>query len=157
MIKPKMMSRWTKKGKDLLVSTFDKREELLYNIRDIFYQFPCQPLVFNSEVLSLIKKVFDPQPDQNVPLNFQDDIYKSVDLDNKPPEVAVLHLEALDLVARYYKNRFLVLEGKEPEEKITLEGLKAPGNKDWRTRYVEMKAYIYLSQNGIDKCIDTLK
>lgn len=150
------IGRWSKAEKELLNSTFHNNDELLYQLRDFFYQFPTKKPNLSPDVMKLLRKVFDPGLAQDVPLMDQAGLYGSLNVNDIPPEIVVLHAQAVDLVSDYIQARLSALEGKEVAV-MSLEEMREPGNKSKEERFIQLKAYLTLVHAYIDSCIKVLK
>ena len=101
---------------ELIRSTFGgDGEDLLYYLRDVFLQFPVEEYKdLPDGVMDVLKKYILPELNPDLPIKAQSDLYFSLDkIKEIPPEVAFIHVKAVDLMVKYLKERFGVLAIKE--------------------------------------------
>ena len=134
----------TKTEVELIRDTFggDEGTEFLYQIRNVFLQFPTKKTkVLGANALSVIRKYILPELNHDLPIMSQSDLYFTLDnIKNIPPEVAFLHIKAMDKMVGYIESRFLVLEGQE-DTSVTLTSLKERGDKTDEERFTDIIAF----------------
>lgn len=149
--------RFSKAEMELMRKTFIDNT-LLYAIRNVFFQFSNEPVDLPENVLKLVEKVFLPDLNPDVPILAQNDPYFLLStIKELNPGVANLHIMAKDLQVAYLKQQFDVLAGKKPKISIKLLELKQAQGKDEEARFVEMMAYLLLTNASIDSCINFLQ
>ena len=123
-------------------------EKLLYAVRDIFLQFPLHATGLlgrlQPETLAVMKKFIFPVPDPDIPIKSQADLYFSLDkIKEIPPEVAFLHIRAMDKMVDYLEQRFdfLTPGSTMKGEEIMLMDLKSRESKTDEERFVDLIAY----------------
>ena len=136
-----------------------KSEEVLYQVRNIFYGFPYEEFRLSEEGLKIVKKIFIPELDPDVPLGQQADIFHlKLNIIEAPiPEVAMLQVKARDLATKYLKERFEVLWSRnESNATMSLQGLKEVSEIDDTQRFIRLSAYMFLT-SYIDSMVMQLK
>jgi hypothetical protein len=132
----KQQTRFSGKELQMLKDTFAEKEELLYSLRKFFLQIPMpeQEEVFmrkalSGEVLPLLRKIFLPELDGNLPLHQEIDLWMTVKLDDKDPDLAEPHIMARMKVIEYMDEQLKDLEGRKKVVIYSLKGFLPRADK----------------------------
>lgn len=127
----------------LLKNTFAERDDMLIALRKHFLQkeiteneAAMMKSSFTPEVLGVIRKVFLPTIDGNLPLNQEIDLMLTLQVTDKTPEEAYPHIAAREEVIDYLDNRLLALEGDDTEGRKTFDGFLNPLSEDFLPKYI---------------------
>lgn len=133
--------RWSKSELEIIKSNF--QSELLYEIRgSMFQKGECS---VGKDVHAILRKMFLPGIDQELPLGLQANIRNLLKkIEEYPVEGAMPHIKANDLIIQYLEQQLSVLEGKQEAEVIRLEDLSKPLDKSEEDRYITMLAALFL-------------
>ena len=146
---PKQIMRYSEAEKALIKKAF-KDNPALYALRNLFWDLELSEseqklLNFEADTLKLIKKVFIPEISGEIPLNQQVDFTADPLLENlhqMNPALAVIMLDANDLMAEYLNQQFLKLVNEKFEGGIILKDLKKKMGIDQdEIRHINMLAY----------------
>lgn len=157
-------SRFSKTEMELIKATFVE-DKILYAIRKVFFQFELAESdkellkTLTPALLDILRKFFLPEPIADTPILQQADLYFSLSGKIKEinPAVAELQIEAEDLKIAYLEQQFSILTGYEVPQVISLADMKVKGNKSQEERYVNMLAYLSLTNAYVDSCLNGLK
>ena len=117
----------------LIKAVFADNDDLLYLIRNVLLQFPLTAeemkmlrSAMTPEVISVLRKRILPEVSPDAPFSQLSDLYQTLnnDLNTKSSGEMELLFEAKQLEIDYLTQQFLVLEGKDVEQKIILDDLK---------------------------------
>jgi hypothetical protein len=143
---------------ELIRNTFGgSGEELLYHIRDVFLQFEAKEAPkFTDDVLSIVRKYVIPELSPDLPIKAQADLYFSLDnIKQIPPEVAYIHIKAMDLMIEYLEQQFAELSsGVKDDMSLSLSYFKEKKLKTEEDRFVDMVAYqsiVAYIENSLDR------
>lgn len=107
---------------EVIKNTFAENDELLYAIRNVFFQFPTtdgqKVLIQNGvtpEVLNVLKKRILPDPSSEFPINQIPTILSTFtnDLKSRTVEDLIPLFEAKDIEIKYLEQQFRVLQGEK--------------------------------------------
>ena len=129
---------------ELEISKVFKSEELLYQVRNVSYQFPVSEFSVPEEALKVIKKVMLPSLTPDVPFGQQADNYLTIKLGELMPEMSLLQVKSRDLANQYLQERFEVLWSGKEKEGINLVELKLVTGVEDTERYIRLAAYFFL-------------
>lgn len=97
----KQQIRFSNEELQLLKNTFAEREELLFTLRKHMLQLPMPEQeevslrkAMSPELAKLLRKLFLPELDGNLPLHQEIDLWLTVKIDDKTPEEAHPHIMA---------------------------------------------------------------
>ena len=124
----KQTMRFSDDEVSLIKSTFKDNQELSIAIRKVFLQKPLTApelgMIMNlkdkKELLKVIRKTFLPTIDADAPFNQVVDLWMTLELKDKTPEIALPHIWARAMLIEYLEQQLKVLEG-EREEKVKFE------------------------------------
>nr|AKH46953.1 hypothetical protein [uncultured marine virus] len=95
-----------------------------------------------GDVLDVLQKYVLPEMDSDLPIGQQNELFFTLDkISEYHPDVAVLHIQAMDKMVAYLNARFSVLCGEELVAELKLSQLKEPLGKSPVERYVDMIAF----------------
>lgn len=136
---------YTKDEKELIKKTFGGDRTNLIKLRNLFWQFDDKIPEFSKDVVKLLKKIFLPELNPDIPIFQQRDFYMPLYyIKESNPEVALLHILANDEFKRYMRQQFnQLVEGKTPEQgRIILKDFTLPKGVDQeQIRFVNMLTY----------------
>jgi hypothetical protein len=149
-------TKFSQAEQDLLRSTFKGDGiELLYQVRKVFLQFDYDKdslKVLSPDVLSILRKELIPELDRDTPISHQSDLYFALgNIKEILPEVALKHIEGMDLVYQYLLERWDVLEGGEDKNSLKLNSFKHDGD-----RFVGLYAFM-VATTHIEKALGWFK
>jgi len=160
----KQTQRWSKSETELIKSTFGGEQggELLLQIRDVLMQFGYEIPSLEKDVTKILRKLILPVLNKDLPIGFQADVVNALagtpehaGIKDMLPEMAIIHIQANDVVIEYLNQRLCVLEHKDYEGKcISLKDLKGKAGGD---RLVNMMAYLFLENSYIEAGLTSLK
>lgn len=133
---------------ELAKKSFGGEGQLLYAVRDLFYQFDLTEnqkkllKLMNENEKRFVKKFLLPDLDPDVPVTVQADLYTNLlKTREMNPGIAYLHILANDLFIQYFSQQYIELETGERKE-LSLRDLRRPiGIDQQETRFVNMLAY----------------
>lgn len=149
----------------LLKKVFAGNDELLYAVRNVLLQFPLseqeQAMIkteITPEVFALIKKRLYPEPNPDLPLTQQGDIYQTLtnDLKTKTVEEMAPLFDAKQLEVDYLDQQFARLKDIDAPEDIRFDALASLRDKSPYQRYVDTTARNFLL-GYIDPMLNNLK
>lgn len=136
---------------ELIKATFKDNDNLLLTLRKVFYQMNLNGLdlsllqtnfVGNKELNEVIRSLFLPEVSPDTNLGFQFDIARTVNIKNLPPDIAILHIKAIELMGKYIDQQLKGLEkGDYKLGKIEFLKLKDTTDKIDNDLFIEMFAY----------------
>jgi len=164
MIDLQQKIRWSKEELELIKVAFSgEGEKLLYQIRDVLFQFSNDIPSLSTDALKVIRKMVLPTLDKDLPLGLQADLRNAIGgnpqtpgIKDVHPEVAINLIRTNDLVIEYLSQRLDVLEGKEVAEPILLQEMTDKKKPD-SERLVSMMAYLFLENAYIDGSLMALR
>lgn len=120
--------RITEVEKDYIRNTFKDREDLLKLLRKVFLKRDIaeedikEAQVFNSEVgKSLIKKMFLPEYDFDMALGANTDLWRALEIKDKPAEYVQILSEATHKISKHLKTVLDRLDGTSFDAKNFIE------------------------------------
>lgn len=140
---------------EVIKNTFAENDELLYAIRNVFFQFPLtdgqKVLIKNGvtpEVLNVLKKRILPDPAPEFPINQIPTILSTLtnDLKSRTVEDLIPLFEAKDIEIKYLEQQFKLLSGDAvvDENSIILSELsKIDLNNPIKT-HSNLSAYLFI-------------
>ena len=142
--------KYTKEEMELLNATFaDEFGNNLKLVRKFFLQgMMKESEVYNlysimkDGVTALFKKVFIPEIDPDIPIQFHiNDPWVAVEITDRPEEYIFVELEAVQLAIDYLTQRFKCLKNRSEDDKdIKFSDLKFHKDKDPHKAIVELAA-----------------
>ena len=142
--------KYTKEEMELLNATFaDEFGNNLKLVRKFFLQGTMtESEVYNlysimtSGVTELFKKVFIPEIDPDIPIQFHiNDPWVAIEITDRPAEYIFIELEAVQLAIDYLNQRFKCLKNRSEDYKdIQFKNLKFSKDKDKHKAVVELAA-----------------
>lgn len=146
MIDPKQQMRYSKSEIELLKITF-KDKQRIYAVRNFLWQFDLtdeekEMLKLPEEVKPLIKKVFCPEPVNDVPVFQQVDLYTSLyKIREMQPGLAYLHILANDILVDFISGKVNELLTGEVKDFNLNDLVRPTGKGEEETRVVNMIAF----------------
>lgn len=140
--------RYSKDEIELMRLMVKSREDFTLILRDHFLQLPLdasEKQVLSSlstDKLELLRKVFLPELRRDVPLTTQSSAYSGLaNMENTLPQIAILHIEAIDLVKAYFEQQFDLLTSDEKPTIVLNELASSMGVDQDELRVVNVLAY----------------
>lgn len=135
--KQKQSMRYSDRELETIKSTFAENDELLIAIRKHFLQLPMDALeqallvtLKNDKLaLGVLRKTFLPTIDGNAPFNQVIDLWMTVELKNKEPELAYFDLKSRELLINFLEQQLNLLEGVSTSEEIKVSEFTKIGSK----------------------------
>lgn len=135
----------------IIKNTFAENEDLLKIVRKVFLQMDLnavdlallQTMILGKpDVIKVMKKTFMPELDPEVPIGQQIDLWLTIALKDIMPDMAVMHLQSIDLWRRYLEQEFRNLENNKlgAEREIKLSELSDIKDKLEKDIFVDMLA-----------------
>lgn len=118
----KQTKRYTDNELDLVKRTFKGNDDLLKAIRKVFLQLPLTPveqtmiisgLKDKPEVVAILRKTFLPTIDGDAPFNQVVDLWMTIDVKDKSPELALPHVMAREKLIKYLDQQLNFLGGND--------------------------------------------
>lgn len=126
--KPKM--RYTDAEMQLIKQLFADNDDLLTVIRKFILQMPMTKAdeklletLKKDSITNLLRKVILPTLDPDAPRHQMVDLWMTIKLEDKTPELAYPHLQSRELLINYLDQQLSVLEGKKQIAEIRLDNL----------------------------------
>lgn len=144
--------RFTDEELGLLKNAFSESFPVLRLLRVIFLQMPMSEQdeiewrrIFkgNKELCKLMKKIFLPELDADMPLMQQIDLYLTLNIADKEPEHACLLIDAREVVVQYLYQQLEILE-EGGDADLHLSELLSTDNKTGIERFRD-----FLARNAI--------
>jgi len=143
-VAPKM--RYTDEELSLIKNTFSENEEMLKVIRKVFLQIPLdvidQQIIAsikgNKNLIAVIRKAFLPTIDAKAPLNQVIDMWMTLKMEGKTPEMVSIDARAFDKLIKYLDEQLLRLEGKEEIGYVSFSDLEVIKGKVAEDIYIDL-------------------
>lgn len=136
--------RFTDSELSLIKSTFADNDEGLKALRKLFLQKELtvaeQSLINfkgKKELLAVIRKAFLPEIEPDAPFHQVIDLWMTVDIKDKMPELALPHIESRAMLIAYLEQQLQVLEGNG-NETIKFEDFTNFAGLDTQEIYVKL-------------------
>jgi hypothetical protein len=116
--------RYTDNELLLIKGSFAENDKIVVALRKFFLQIPLSEAddievmkIKNSpEAMTIIEKTFLPELDGNAPLNQVIDLWMTLRIDDKFPEIAYPHILSRKLLINYFKQQIKLLKDKKIED-----------------------------------------
>jgi hypothetical protein len=125
--KKRQTMRLSDEERDLIRGQFSE-DSILMALRKVFYQMPLSAvdlsllsLIKGKEMFKLIRKMFLPTIDADVPILQQVDFYMTVGLKEMLPEVGAIHIQAIKRLVDYIDQQLKVLETGKFQDKQKIQ------------------------------------
>ena len=130
----------------IIKNTFADNEELLKVIRKVFLQIPLdiidqeslKNIKGNRSLLEVIRKAFLPVIDAKAPLHQIVDLWQTLEIKNKTPEMVAIDAMAREKLIEYIDQQLLRLEGEPLVGGIEFERLHGAKNKEVEDIYIDL-------------------
>lgn len=146
-IKFQVERRYDESELELIRNTFAENLPLLKIIRKLMIQLPFSEAeevslrnAVTPEVAKIIRKSVLPTINGDEPLSQMTDIWSTVTVSDKLPDVAFLHLKARELVYNYLDQQLNILSGLSKTEEISFKNFVALDGKDEENAYIDIVA-----------------
>lgn len=136
MVEQKM--RFSNKELELLKNTFAEDDTVLKVLRKVFLQIDLSESedilakeLIRGDVLDLMYKIFLPTIDGDAPLHQIVDLWLTLKLDDKDPDLAYPHIKARELLINYFKQQMGVLQNSRNKSPLKLDdAMKLTGDRE---------------------------
>jgi hypothetical protein len=116
--------RYTDSELLLIKGSFAENDKIVVALRKFFLQIPLSEtddieimkIKKSSEAMTIIEKTFLPELDGNAPLNQVIDLWMTLKIDDKFPEIAHPHILSRKLLISYFKQQIFLLKGGKIED-----------------------------------------
>jgi len=122
---------------EIIKNTFADNLPLLKTMRKVMLQLPfseAEEMSFhkalNPEVMKVVRKSFLPEIDGNAPLNQVVDLWATVQVLDKLPDIALLHLKARELLIKYLGEQLNILAGVSKVKTMLFQNFTVLGNSE---------------------------
>ena len=144
--------RFSNQELSLISNTFLDNLELIMALRKHFLQgnllaiesIDLEKFAKNQELMLVIRKMFLPEIDPEVPLFQTADLWLNIDTKNKPLDMAYLEMKSRQIVVDYLEQQFRELEDDGTKIKIKFRDLIYNSKKRPEDAFVEMDARNFL-------------
>ena len=137
--------RYTDSELAIIKNTFADNEEALMAIRKVFLQLPLDPIDKSfidsikdkKDLLAVLQKTFLPKLDGNAPIHQTIDLWMTIDLKDKTPDMLALEVKARGNLIDYLEQCLDVLAGKQKGGGIVFSSL-TDFNKNPEQIYIDL-------------------
>lgn len=131
----------------IIKNTFSDNDVLGFAIRKVFLQIPLtdteSSIVISTfknkpELEAVVRKAYLPEIDPYAPIYQVIDLWMTVEIKDKHPELAFAHLQSRDILIKYLRQQLDVLFGKRTKKGIDFASLSDITDKLPQEAYVDM-------------------
>lgn len=144
----KRTMRYTDAELSVIKNTFAENDELLFAIRKVLMQLPLDPVDMSlieghvykkNNVTDVLRKTILPTIDGNAPFNQVLDLFQTVAIEDKTPDIAYLHLKSREKLINYLDNILESLEKGTIVDNTKFSEMSVLEGKDADEVWVDMK------------------